>query len=349
MSSNNDLPEMHPQLKGFCRIEETSCYINVFGRVWSEEKQKFLTPYVCDYSSSGLYGSYPTIRLDDDAKHPRALHILVAESFVEKPMDKDAKYVNHIDGDKLNYFAANLEWTTASENLIHAFKTGLRTDNKPVLLKDLTTGRITRFYSMNECSRQLGINTSTLHLYMKREQTLPLMRRYDVIHEGKTWNPIPKCNIGLERLGKDRTIIGVEKSTKSTYLFASVAKASEHTGVSKHIVWNRVMRNDKPRTRYCGVRPTELDWEFFYLKDFKGSLDNIKEVLGQARAGKGLVRAKKPPVPIEVKNLISGEIKQYPSSEAFCMEHGVKKRTVQHAVYLRGRWKEYEIRYLRAQ
>lgn len=46
------------------------------------------------------------------------IHILVAKEFVPNPCNKPM--VNHIDGDKNNYHASNLEWVTCQENCIHA-------------------------------------------------------------------------------------------------------------------------------------------------------------------------------------------------------------------------------------
>ena len=46
-------------------------------------------------------------------------HRLVAICFIQNPNDK--RFVNHIDGDKLNNHVTNLEWCTSSENEIHSY------------------------------------------------------------------------------------------------------------------------------------------------------------------------------------------------------------------------------------
>jgi hypothetical protein len=49
---------------------------------------------------------------------------LVAIAWLPNP--DDLPVINHIDGDKENSAASNLEWCTQSQNALHAYATGLR-------------------------------------------------------------------------------------------------------------------------------------------------------------------------------------------------------------------------------
>jgi len=55
------------------------------------------------------------------------VHRAVAESFIPNPESKEM--VNHKDGNKINNCINNLEWVTNSENMKHAYNTGLKTND----------------------------------------------------------------------------------------------------------------------------------------------------------------------------------------------------------------------------
>lgn len=87
------------------------------GRIWSNLTNTFLTP-----QDNGT--GYMKVSLRIEGKPVNAyVHRLVAQSFVPNPNEHPE--VNHIDGDKKNNRASNLEWCTGAENKHHASKTGL--------------------------------------------------------------------------------------------------------------------------------------------------------------------------------------------------------------------------------
>ena len=59
----------------------------------------------------------------DGIKKDFKIHRLVATAFIEPIPGKE--FVNHLDGNKTNNDVSNLEWCNRSENMQHAYRTGL--------------------------------------------------------------------------------------------------------------------------------------------------------------------------------------------------------------------------------
>ena len=59
------------------------------------------------------------------------VHRIIASCFVPNPDNKPC--INHVDGNKRNNSSKNLEWCTYSENLRHAYTTGLNNSERPVI------------------------------------------------------------------------------------------------------------------------------------------------------------------------------------------------------------------------
>lgn len=91
------------------------------GRIYSKRRGKFLTPKM-------NYDGYHRIQIWKDNKSKYvAWHRVVAETFLSKPSEKH-NVINHKDGNKTNNNVNNLEWVTQQENIQHAWKTGLSTN-----------------------------------------------------------------------------------------------------------------------------------------------------------------------------------------------------------------------------
>ncbi|KRC97688.1 MULTISPECIES: NUMOD4 domain-containing protein [Pseudomonas] len=118
---------------------------------------------------------YKFVMLYRDAEQKCAnVHRLVACAFVEGGFD--GAQVNHIDGDKSNNAAENLEWCTGSENCLHSYGIGLRPRgaikhlarsgerNSQSKLSDLQTEELRAMLSAGasgvEVARSFGISAS---------------------------------------------------------------------------------------------------------------------------------------------------------------------------------------------
>ena len=74
--------------------------------------------------AKGGKSKYKTVGATVDGEEKScALHRLVAMTFIPNPEGKPV--VNHIDGNTHNNAVSNLEWCTYSENVKHAWRTGL--------------------------------------------------------------------------------------------------------------------------------------------------------------------------------------------------------------------------------
>lgn len=73
------------------------------------------------YHTNG-YAFY-SFKLNLKTKSER-VHRLVATAFIPNPLNLPC--VNHKDGNKQNNHVNNLEWCTISDNLFHAYRTGLK-------------------------------------------------------------------------------------------------------------------------------------------------------------------------------------------------------------------------------
>jgi hypothetical protein len=78
---------------------------------------------------------------------------LIARTFIGLPEDKMT--VNHKDGNRFNNNVENLEWLSLTDNIRHAFKTGLMPTQKHICLIDEFNNHFS-FRSLSQASIYLG-------------------------------------------------------------------------------------------------------------------------------------------------------------------------------------------------
>lgn len=101
--------------------------VSNLGRVKSlENRSNHKKEMIMRFAKIKGYNKVTLSKNSESKSYP--VHRLVATAFIENPDNKP--HVNHIDGDKTNNNADNLEWVTDSENIRHAIKNKLINQTK---------------------------------------------------------------------------------------------------------------------------------------------------------------------------------------------------------------------------
>lgn len=162
--------------KGKVRSIDRTVFTKNGKKMFIKGKELFFTKSKIDKK-----GHFPRMRVQlwkNNKAYLRAVHRLVANAFIPNPNNKQT--VNHIDGNPLNNCVSNLEWTTFSENQVHAYKHGLMKVKRNYFPKnckavkaykdDNTNIIITK--SAGEMARRLGVCIQSVTKVCRKNEKL---------------------------------------------------------------------------------------------------------------------------------------------------------------------------------
>lgn len=310
-------------------FEVPSCpeyLVSKYGDVWYKRANRHVIPR----GHKTSIGSYLAISARDGAGFRHMLvHLMVAEVF-HGPPQGDRVFVNHKDGNKHNNRPDNLEWVTRSENLIHAYRSGLRTDKRSVLCIDHTGDGTREFFSMKEAGRFFGWAKHEVWKTLVDHREEKYLDRYTFMFP-ETESYTVRKRERKEQGGITRDIAAKNYRTGEVAIFPDQGSAELMTGVKRGTINYNLFLTSTPYRLVKG-------WVFKLLDDpadWPEYSSELVEISFNRKAGG---------VPVEITDLSTNTTCTYTSIHAFAEsinEHPSIVRKVLKETP--GRFKNYSI------
>lgn len=281
--------------------------------------------------SENSWWGYPCVVVPGEGE--QLIHRLVCLTFNGPPPDDERILVNHKDGNKFNSRPENLEWVSYSENLDHAYRTGLRTDNTPIVVKNLGTGVEQEFHSLQSAAIYFEVNGGRIHEYLASASKFPFKDIYDMRYKTGKFKGLTKKDMFKVTGGVPRQIVAIHKDG-TIELFDGAAVAAAKYGLSAIMVLRATQRKIPHWVKD--------KWMFRLLHEYAGEIPPDTKV--QTRERQKGKPPKRVPVPVKMVDLITGEVLRFPCSVAAGKAFGVKKSAIQKATKYT-RWRGYNVSY----
>lgn len=199
-------------------------------------------------------------------------HRVVARVFVTIPskycdFDISELQVNHKDGVKVNNTDTNLEWCLNHENMEHARRTGLFSNEIPVLAKDVRSGRVTRYQSVSMCAREVGIDHGVLTTHLSSPRSAGRITfnwhvlKYD---DQKPWPTVLMESYDQDGYKWLCNVVVWDVSAGNYFIFSNYRHACRALGLTLYSVrnWIKYHGYEKPYKGYLFATLTdEMDLE----------------------------------------------------------------------------------------
>lgn len=153
-----DKPRTGESVPRFFEIPNFENYvITKTGKIFNKQTGKQISTYI------GIDNYEHCVLFKKGRRYRKRVHRLMGKTFLGNPT-----VINHIDGDKSNNNLSNLERSTHSANIQHAYDNGYykSTTQVGVIITNKTTQAITEAKSMREAERITGIDRHRIKTFI---------------------------------------------------------------------------------------------------------------------------------------------------------------------------------------
>lgn len=269
----------------------------------------------------------------------RHLHVLKLETFLVKPTTAIKLWGNHRDGHKFNNTLENLEWSTTSMNLLHAFATGLRTDNLFGFLTDLESGLIWSFNSLRECARYLDVNPGKLTVYMQTDRLYPFKFKYAIRLLGEPPIALTANDVGKVRKGANKPCKLINKETNEVRYVAYEKSIQKMLNLSERY-FQRAL-TDKGYGDWTFEEISTYEEYVKCLDDENAKIAKSKRHLSSIKEDK-LANAKR----VKVTNHLTGQVAEFTNVTEFAKKNKFQVGEINRALKTKDSWREFTFEFL---
>lgn len=227
--------------------------ISNYGRIKNKETSRLLKPLnnakyyrVCLYDQQGL-------------RKYVSIHRLVISYFVDNPYPNTLEYVNHIDENKHNNRADNLEWCTAKYNynwskdsaIKGSIKSAIeRGKTKEIVVYNIWTKKAKLYVSTREVERKLHLNSGNMTPVLRQFDHKVLMNKKYMLFYQDDWtyqNLQQRFKIMQNEYRVAKHLVSLNLDTGEEQHFKSMREAEKALGFP-HQAISRVLNGNQVST-----------------------------------------------------------------------------------------------------